>query len=105
MIMRQRVDENSSLFLVSDNPFGTMSAKELIEATFSLLDLLNIQWVVVAPPIANVHITSKFPTINNLGLQLVEGRQVLTQKLVKNYRKYMDNISVLDNPDQQSEIS
>ncbi|WP_413299688.1 hypothetical protein AA0X95_16535 [Bacillus sp. 1P10SD] len=105
MLMRQRVEDNSSLFIVSDNPFGTMSARELIEATFSLLELLNIQWIVVAPPIANTHITSKFPTIHNLKLQAVSGGQVLTKKLVKNYRKYLENISILDNPEDQTDIS
>jgi hypothetical protein len=105
MLMRQRVDDNSSLFIVSDNPFGTMSAKELIEATFSLLDLLNIQWIVVAPPIANTYITSKFPTIHNLKLEVVDGEQVLTKKLGKSHRKYLENISVLNNPEQQNDIS
>lgn len=97
MLMRQRVDENTSLFLVTDNPFGTMSANELVEATFSLLDLLNIQWLVVAPPITNIQITSKFHTVHNMSIEVEEGQKVLTKKLVKNYRKFLDNISVLDN--------
>ncbi|QFT87689.1 hypothetical protein FIU87_03405 [Bacillus sp. THAF10] len=97
MLMRQRVDENSSLFLVTDNPFGTMSANELVEATFSLLDLLNIQWLVVAPPITNVQITAKFHTVHNMSIQVKEGKKVLTKKLFKNYRKFLNNISVLDN--------
>ncbi|CRK85229.1 hypothetical protein [Neobacillus massiliamazoniensis] len=105
MIMRQRVEENSPLFLVTDNPFGTMSAPELVEGVFSLLDLLNIQWLVVAPPITNVSITSKFPTINNMNIEVVEGRKVLEKKLVKNYRKYLQNFSVLDNPEEKDHIS
>ncbi|MFT9849987.1 coiled-coil domain-containing protein [Aneurinibacillus sp. REN35] len=105
MIMRQRVEENSPLFLVTDNPFGTMSAPELVEGVFSLLDILNIQWLVVAPPITNVSITSKFPTINNMNIEIVEGRKVLEKKLVKNYRKYLQNFSVLDNPEEQDCIS
>ncbi|MDC7729661.1 hypothetical protein ACTFSO_18940 [Bacillus cereus group sp. MYBK120-1] len=105
MIMRQRVDENSPLFLVTDNPFGTMSAPELVEGVFCLLDVLNIQWLVVAPPITNVSITSKFPTINNMNIEVVEGRKVLEKKLVKNYRKYLQNYSVLNNPEEQDNIS
>lgn len=105
MIMRQRADENSPLFLVTDNPFGTMSAKELVEGVFSLLDLLNIQWLVVAPPITTVSITSKFPTINNMNIEVVEGRKVLEKKLVKNHRKYLHNFSVLDNREEQDNIS
>lgn len=105
MIMRQRVDDKSSLFLVSDNPFGTMSAQELVEATFSLLDLLNIQWLVVAPPITNVTTTSKFPTINTMSIEVQDGRKVITKKLVKNHRKYLENISVLDKPTENDNVS
>ncbi|MGD6803941.1 hypothetical protein [Rossellomorea aquimaris] len=98
MLMRQRVDENSSLFLVTDNPFGAMNANELVEATFSLMDLLKIQWLVVAPPITNVQITSKFNTVYNMSIEKVEGRKVLTKKLIKNHRKFLSNISLLNKP-------
>lgn len=101
MLMRERVDDNSPLFLVTDNPFGTMSAKELIESTFSLLDLLRIQWLVVAPPIANVHITSKFHTVYNMSIEVMEGTKVLSKKLMKNHRRFLQNISVLDNPEEK----
>lgn len=98
MLMRERVDDNSPLFLVTDNPFGTMSANELIESTFSLLDLLRIQWLVVAPPIANVQITSKFHTVYNMSIEVVEGTKVLNKKLMKNHRRFLNDISVLNNP-------
>lgn len=80
MLMRQRADDHSWLFLISDNPFGTMSAPELVEAVFSLLELLRIQWIVVAPPITNVHITSKFNTVYQMDVEPVDGEI----KLVKN---------------------
>lgn len=97
MLLRQRSNDDSSLFLVTDNPFGTMSAKELVEAVFSMLDLLNIQWLVVGS-ISNVQATSNFNTIFNMSIKVDNGKKVLTTKrLVKNYRKYLDNISLLDN--------
>lgn len=105
MILRQRADENSSLFMVSDNPFGTMSAAELVEATFSLLDLLNIQWLVVAPPITNVQITSKFNTIYNMSIEFNDGVKRLSKRVIKNHRKYLEKKSVLENPDEGNAIS
>lgn len=105
MLMRQRVEESNPLFLVTDNPFGTMSAPELVEGVFSLMDLLKIQWLVVAPPITNVSITSKFSTINNMTIEMVEGRKVLEKKLIKNHRKYLHDFSVLDIPEAQDNLS
>ena len=94
MLMRQRSDENSWLFLVSDNPFGTMSAPELVEAVFCLLELLKIQWLVVAPPITNVHITSKFNTVYQMDISPDEGR--LVKVLEKKNRKFLQQISILN---------
>ena len=100
MIMRQSADEHSWLFLVSDNPFGTMSAPELVEAVFSLLELLKIQWLVVAPPITNVDITSKFNTVFQMNVESVDGETKLTKKVIKNSRKFLEPISIL-NPDKE----
>lgn len=97
MILRQRSASNDSwLFLVSDNPFGKMSAPELVEAVFSLLELLKIQWLVVAPPITNVHISSKFNTVFQMDIGVDEGKKVLSKKLMKRKRKYLEEIKILD---------
>ncbi|MCT2347104.1 hypothetical protein M4D71_23420 [Niallia taxi] len=103
MLMRQRVDENSSLFLVTDNPFGAMSANELVEATFVMFDLLNIQWLVVSPPTnLNAQISSKFHTMYHMDIVVEEGKQELRkQNLIRNYRKFLDNISLLENPEEK----
>ncbi|WP_238900270.1 hypothetical protein [Clostridium sp. YIM B02500] len=97
MLMRQRADDHSWLFLVSDNPFGTMSAPELVEAVFSLLELLKIQWLVVAPPITNIHITSKFNTVYQMDVAPDEGK--LVKVLEKRNRKFLQQINIL-NPEQ-----
>lgn len=96
MLMRQRADDHSWLFLVSDNPFGTMSAPELVEAVFSLLELLRIQWLVVAPPITNVHITIKFNTVYQMDVEPVDGEIKLVKKLVKKNRKFLERINILN---------
>lgn len=106
MIMRQRVDENSPLFLVSDNPFGTMSAAELLESVFSLLDLLNIQWLVVGPPNTfNVHITTKFHSVHNMSIEVEEGVKKLTKRVVKNHRRYLEHMSILEKPNKSEDVS
>lgn len=94
MLMRQRSNDQSWLFLVSDNPFGTMSAPELVEAVFSLLELLKVQWLVVAPPITNVHITSKFNTVYQMDVSVREGK--LVKVLEKKNRKFLQYINILD---------
>lgn len=98
MLMRQRADDHSWLFMVSDNPFGTMSAPELVEAVFSLLELLKIQWLVVAPPITNVHITSKFNTVYQMDVSPNDGK--LVKVLEKKNRKFLQQINIL-NPEQR----
>ncbi len=96
MILRQRAaSEDSWLFLVSDNPFGRMSAPELVEAVFSLLELLKIQWLVVAPPITNVHISSKFNTVFQMSIEMENGQKMLTKKLTKRKRKFLEEINIL----------
>lgn len=95
MLMRQRADENSWLFLVSDNPFGTMSAPELVEAVFSLLQLLKIQWLVVAPPITDVHITSKFNTVYQMDVLPDNGEPKLINLLEKKNRTFLQYINIL----------
>jgi hypothetical protein len=101
MLLRQRAaNDDSWLFLVSDNPIGTMSAQELIEATFSLLEILKIQWLVVAPPITNAYISSQFPTVFHMDLKIKDGKKLLTKKITQRQRKFLEEYSILDNEQQ-----
>ncbi|MEC0276171.1 hypothetical protein [Peribacillus frigoritolerans] len=102
MIMRQRADKDNWLFLLSDNPFGPMNAPELLEAIFSLLELLKLQWIVVAPPITNVHITSKFNTVYHMDFEVIQGEMRLSKKVHKNQRKFLRNIRMLESEQRDS---
>ncbi|WP_183128192.1 hypothetical protein [Clostridium autoethanogenum] len=95
MLMRQRADDCSWLFLVSDNPFGTMSAPELVEAVFSLLELLKIQWLVVGPPITDVNITSMFNTVYQMDVLPDNNGPKLIKLLEKKNRKFLQYINIL----------
>jgi hypothetical protein len=105
MMMRQKANKDSWLFLASDNPFGTMSSPELIEAVFALLEAIQVQWLVVTPPITNVHITSKFNTIYHLDIVAEEGEKRLIKSLEKQHRKYIDKISIIEENQNEEGIS
>ena len=105
MLMKQKAEKDSWLFLASDNPFGTMSSPELVEAVFALLETLKIQWLVVAPPITNVHITTKFNTIYHLDIIAEDGEKKLTKLLEKQPRKYVNKISIIQGNQNEEDVS
>ncbi|SCW83116.1 hypothetical protein SAMN04487970_10606 [Paenibacillus tianmuensis] len=96
MLLKIEKHDNSPGLLITDNMFGEMSAPELIEPVFVALELLGVQWITVCPPNIKLDITSRFDTVYSLDITAENGKNVVTQKVQKYQRRYLEPSSAIE---------
>ncbi|MFK3957891.1 hypothetical protein [Pseudalkalibacillus hwajinpoensis] len=89
--------------VVTDNLFGAMSAIELIEPLFIVLELLKVQWLTVVPENVKVEITSKFDTVYIMSVDYLKGKGYVTSTVENHSRKFLDRYSIIEKYNQSKE--
>lgn len=96
-MLQKKVNDDGWTMIITDNLFGAMSAKKLVQPLFVLLKLLKIQWVTVVGDNAPVQVTSNFDVVYLLSVNYNnKGQGIVTYEMEQHERRFLNRISVID---------
>lgn len=95
MLQKKGNDDNWTM-VVTDNLFGAMSAKKLVQPVFAVLEMLKVQWITVVPANAPVQITSNFNVVYLLSVDYKKGKGIVTYEMEKYERRYLHRLGIVD---------
>lgn len=96
-MLQKKANDDSWTMIVTDNLFGAMSAKKLMQPLFAALEMLKVQWItVVAASNAPSQVTSNFNTVYLLEVNYQKGKGVIAYDIEHNERKYLKRIRTIE---------
>jgi hypothetical protein len=95
-MLQKKANDDHWTMIVTDNLFGAMSAKKLVQPLFAVLEMLKVQWVTVVPANAPVQITSNFDIVYLLSVNYSKGKGVVTYDVEQYERRYLHRLQVIE---------
>lgn len=83
--------------LISDNPFGQAVSVHILDPIFAIAEVLNFQWVVLAPPeLIKMDVSRRFPVFWELELKRSTQGETIIEQLQHGGRTFEDQLSLFD---------
>ncbi len=88
---RQQRDTKQWSILISDNPFGQAVSVHILDPIFAIADVLNFQWIVLAPPeLIKMDVSRRFPVFWELELKRLSKGETIIEQLQHGGRTFED---------------
>jgi hypothetical protein len=95
-MLQKKANNDNWTMIVTDNLFGAMSAKKLVQPVFAVLEMLKVQWITVVPANAPVQITSNFNVVYLLSVDYKRGKGIVTYDMEYYERRYLQQLNVVE---------